>query len=102
MLNLVVPRVKMIAIKDFFWEQTAKGWRQRHCPLGEGMVDWTTFLGTLAQHGFHGPLSLHLEYEIAGATPAQRHDNTLRAVERDFTFLKDTLAQSYGTAGNVA
>jgi L-ribulose-5-phosphate 3-epimerase len=100
-LNLVAPRVKMIAVKDFFWEKTGTGWRQRHCPLGEGMVDWTAFLGTLARHGFHGPLSLHVEYEIGGATPAQKHENTLRAVERDFTFLKDGLVASYGTAGNL-
>ena len=38
--HLVAPRLKMIALKDFFWEKTAKGWVIQNCPMGEGAVDW--------------------------------------------------------------
>jgi L-ribulose-5-phosphate 3-epimerase len=89
----------MVAIKDFFWEKTAKGWQQRNCPLGEGMVDWKEFFTALAKAGFHGPVSLHLEYEIPGATTAARQENTLAAAARDLAFLKEHLAKAYDASG---
>jgi L-ribulose-5-phosphate 3-epimerase len=98
-LNLVSPRLKMVAIKDFFWEKTTKGWQQRNCPLGEGMVPWKDFFAMLAKAGFHGPVSLHLEDEIPGATAGLKQDNTLAAAARDLAFLKAGLAQAYGGAG---
>jgi sugar phosphate isomerase/epimerase len=98
-LNLVAPRLKMIAVKDFFWEKGTKGWQQRNCPLGEGMVDWGQFFAALAKGGFQGPVSLHMEYEIAGATPAAREENTLAAAARDLAFLKARLAEAYAGAG---
>jgi sugar phosphate isomerase/epimerase len=98
-LNLIAPRLKMVAIKDFFWEKAPGGWRQRNCPLGEGMVDWKAFFSALAQAGFRGPVSLHVEYEIPGATPAARQDNTLAAATRDLAFLKAGLAEAYAGPG---
>jgi len=94
-LNLVAPRLKMVAIKDFFWEKAPKGWQQRNCPLGEGMVDWKEYFTALARAGFHGPVSLHLEYEIPGATAAARQENTAAAAARDLAFLKAGLAKAY-------
>jgi sugar phosphate isomerase/epimerase len=41
--HLVLPRLKMVAVKDCAWERTAKGWRLENCPLGEGLVDWEWF-----------------------------------------------------------
>ena len=101
-LNLVSPRLKMVAIKDFFWEKTTKGWQQRNCPLGGGMVDWKDFFGMLTKAGFHGPVSLHLEYEIPGATARVKQDNTLAAAARDLAFLKAGLAEAYAGAGAVS
>jgi sugar phosphate isomerase/epimerase len=98
-LNLVAPRLKMIAVKDFFWEKAARGWQQRNCPLGEGMVDWKQFFAALAKSGFQGPVSLHMEYEIAGASTAAREENTLAAAARDLAFLKARLAEAYAHAG---
>jgi sugar phosphate isomerase/epimerase len=76
--RLVAPRLKMVAVKDCRWTKSAKGWEVENCPLGEGQVDWT-FVGTaLGDANFRGPISLHLEYEIA---PGTRH--TLDAAVRD-------------------
>ncbi|HEY2943959.1 MAG TPA: sugar phosphate isomerase/epimerase family protein [Vicinamibacteria bacterium] len=97
-LNLVAPRLKVIAVKDFFWEKTAKGWQQRNCPLGEGMVPWTDFFAALARSGFRGPVSLHMEYDVAGATRAEKEANTLTAAARDLAFLKARLSEAYGSA----
>lgn len=93
--NLVAPRLKMIAVKDFYWEKSAKGWRIVNCPLGEGMVDWRQYFKLLRQANFHGPVSLHLEYEIPGATAAAKEENTFAAAQRDLQFLKARLAEAY-------
>jgi sugar phosphate isomerase/epimerase len=98
-LNVVAPRLKMVAIKDFFWEKGPQGWRERNCPLGEGMVDWKAFFAALARSGFRGPVSLHLEYEIPGATAAGKQEATLAAAARDLSFLKTGLAGAYAGAG---
>ncbi len=98
-LNLVAPRIKMIAVKDSYWEKTSRGWRQINCPLGEGMVDWKTYFKTLRQANFHGPISLHLEYDIPGRTDAEKEENTLVAAARDLAFLKARLLEAYTTEG---
>ncbi len=95
--DLVSPRLKMIAVKDFYWEKTpAKGWREINCPLGEGMVPWKAYFKLLTQAGFHGPVSLHLEYEIPGSSAASKEENTLVAAQRDLEFLKRGLGEAYG------
>lgn len=81
--RLVLPRLKMIALKDFYWTKGAKGWRIEDCPLGEGQVDWSWFGSTLRESTFSGPISLHFEYDIPGATAQERTRRTLDAAVRD-------------------
>ena len=97
-LNLIAPRLKMVAVKDFFWEKGPKGWEQRNCPLGQGMVDWKEFFSALARGGFHGPVSLHIEYEIPGPARVKR-ENSLAAAAQDLAFLKAGLARAYAGEG---
>jgi sugar phosphate isomerase/epimerase len=97
-LDLVAPRLSMISLKDFFWEKSGGSWQQRNCPIGEGMVDWKRFFAMLAKARFHGPVSLHLEYDIAGATPAALEENTLAAAARDLAFVKARIAEAYSGA----
>ena len=94
--NLVMPRLKMVAVKDFWWEKTQTGWAARNCPLGEGMVDWKYLINALAAGGFQGPISLHLEYDVAGETSANKEKNILAALHRDLQFLKARLREGYG------
>jgi sugar phosphate isomerase/epimerase len=97
-LNLAAPRIKMIAVKDSYWEKTSRGWRQVNCPLGEGMVDWKAYFKTLRQANFHGPVSLHLEYDIPSATKAAQEENTLVAAQRDLAFVQARLKEAYSPA----
>ena len=77
--NLALPRIKMIGAKDFFWLKTETGeWRETGCPLGQGMCRWKQFLPLVANAGFHGPISLHMEYTIPGVS-----DNQGIAISRD-------------------
>jgi L-ribulose-5-phosphate 3-epimerase len=94
--NLAAPRIFMIAIKDFVWAKSVPGgWQQKMVPLGEGMVDWPAYFKLLAQLNYQGPISLHVEYEIPGATARERLENTIAAVKRDFAFLKAGIRQAY-------
>jgi sugar phosphate isomerase/epimerase len=89
--HLVTPRLKMIAVKDFFWEKTARGWTIQNCPMGEGAVDWTWFGGAMRQAKFDGPVSLHLEYDIPGSTAAERTRRTLEAAVKDLAVARRAL-----------
>lgn len=93
--NIASSRLPMIALKDFFWEKTPTGSRVQNCPMGEGMVNWKAYFALLAKARFHGPVSLHLEYTIPGATPDAVEQNTLAAAARDLAFVKARFAEAY-------
>jgi sugar phosphate isomerase/epimerase len=96
--GVVAPRLFMIAVKDFHWEKTPKGWRQKNCPLGEGMVDWPRYFRMLAAAKFHGPLSLHLEYDLPGGAPEEMQKHILDAAAKDLAFVRAGLADAYGAS----
>jgi sugar phosphate isomerase/epimerase len=85
-LRLAMPRLKMLAVKDFYWEKTAGKWKMRMCPLGQGMVDWPKVFSMLAAAKFTGPISLHCEYNP---------DDVLTAIAADHTWLKKQLEAAY-------
>jgi sugar phosphate isomerase/epimerase len=89
--HLVAPRMKMMAIKDFVWHKSAKGWVIQNCPMGEGMVDWT-WLAAALKGKFNGPISLHIEYDIPGSTPEERTKRTIEAAIKDLAFARRALA----------
>jgi L-ribulose-5-phosphate 3-epimerase len=89
---LTAPRLKMIAVKDMFWEKGPKGWSIQSCPMGEGMLDWAWFSTALVRSSFAGPISVHLEYRIAGTTPDEIRRNTMDAAKRDLAFTKRQVA----------
>jgi sugar phosphate isomerase/epimerase len=86
-LNRIAPRIFMTSIKDFTWERSNQGWREHWVPLGEGMVDWKYYFHALRGVGFHGPISLHIEYNPGGATASAKEDNLLAAAQRDLEFI---------------
>ena len=90
--HLVLPRLKMIALKDFRWMQTQKGWEIDNCPMGEGMVDWTWMAAAFRTARFRGPVSLHFEYELPGRTADERTRRTLEAASKDLEFARKLFA----------
>ena len=93
--KMIAPRIKMIAVKDFFWAKGPKGWITQNCPLGEGMVDWKEFFRMLAAANFHGPVSLHQEYEPLGEGGSKNAANVLAAAKKDRDFLKARITEAY-------
>jgi hypothetical protein len=54
--------------------------------MGEGAVDWAWAGKTITAAKFRGPISLHFEYEIPGATAQERTRRTLDAAVKDLGF----------------
>jgi len=73
-LRVALPRLKGVAVQDFYWAKTGGKWAMKMCPLGEGMVDWTLFFRILAEAHFTGPLSIHFDYQADDAPGAQAKD----------------------------
>lgn len=86
-LELVLPRLKMVAMKDAYWEKANGKWRPKWVPLGEGMVDWSEVYRGFAKVGFTGPITLHVEYAAK---------DELDAIAHDLAFMKKQAAAAYG------
>ena len=97
-LQMAAPHVRMLAIKDFYWEKGTNGrWRVVDCPVGDGMVDWKAFGVELRKASFSGPMSLHVEYDPGGRTPVEKTERMLEAAVRDRTRLVSLLGEDTGT-----
>ena len=87
-LRLALPRIKMIAARDFVWAKDSAGvWKAVPCPLGEGIVEWPKVFAALARSKFSGPVSIHIDYQP---------ENELAAVRRDTDFVRKHIRAAYG------
>ncbi len=82
-MQVALTRLKMVAVKDFYWEKREGKWRTVWCPLGEGMVDWKKVFARLARANFAGPITLHVEYDP---------EDVPAAIGRDFVYLKKQMS----------
>lgn len=104
--NLSMPRLKMIAAKDFVWKQTGPHeWRSVTCPMGEGMARWKEYLRSVAQSGFHGPISLQQEFAIPGAAAPSgialskaTTGKVMEVAKVNLDYLKSAVNEAYGGA----
>ncbi len=70
--QLLLPKIKMIVLKDFKWEKSGGKWQIFNTPIGEGMVDFTGYFKKLKKAGVKPPVSLHCEYSMGGAERGDR------------------------------
>ena len=86
-LELALPRLKMVAVRDFKWDRETIGLpRMLPCPLGEGIVDWPKFFAVLAKARFAGPVSLQVDYQPKSKTAA---------IRKDLAFLRQQIDAAY-------
>lgn len=86
-LATVTPRLKMVALKDFYWSKGKDGkWKVQWCPIGQGMVDWQKFFLAFAASRFTGPLTLHVEYETK---------DELAAIAKDYEYIRKVMDSAY-------
>jgi len=81
-LEAALPRIRMITLRDIRREKE----QLTPCPLGEGVVDWPMFFGSLARARFSGPLTLQLDY---------RPPDKLQAIQHDVEFARKQLNTAY-------
>ena len=86
-LRFALPRLKMVALKDFYWEKQKGRWQVKWCPMGEGMVNWPRVFSAFAGAHFSGPISLHVEYDPP---------DEMGAIARDLEFIKKQVKAAYG------
>lgn len=85
-LRLALPRLKAVAVQDFTWAKNGTGWKMQMCPLGQGVVDWTSFFRILAEAKFTGPISIHQEYTI---------QDQLGAMNKDLEFVRAEVKKAW-------
>lgn len=98
-LKLVAPLIKSIVIKDFKWGKVDGKWKPINVPLGEGMVDFTTYFSALKKYKIKVPVSLHLEYDLGGAehgasTISMDKKEVFNQMKKDLTFLRTKWANA--------
>ncbi len=71
-LKLLQSQIKVIVLKDFKWGQVNGKWEAINVPVGEGMVDFTSYFKLLKHYKLKPPVSLHLEYDLGGAKKGNR------------------------------
>ena len=95
------PHLRGIAVKDFVWAKDANGnWRPQWKPLGEGMVHLPQLFAMIADSGFSGPLQLHFEYPLGGASDSRgtavvNREVVYSEMKRDLGKLRGYLAQAH-------
>jgi sugar phosphate isomerase/epimerase len=71
-LQAALPRLAAIALSDVTLSEADPN--PRLCPMGEGVIDWKKFFAILAAAHFHGPVSMHMDYETHSEVNAMKKD----------------------------
>jgi sugar phosphate isomerase/epimerase len=82
--HLVQRHFTAVFVKDFLWERTDNGWRERWVPLGDGMVE-KSFFTWLKATSFDGPISQHHEYDHGEGRPM------IAKMQKDLKVLREWL-----------
>ena len=92
-MNLLLPRITMVAVKDFRWLRASdKRYSEAEFgPLGDGEVRWDEVFALLKKAKFSGPISLHVEYTTAQDNSRAERERVAKLVGRDFSFLLKSL-----------
>lgn len=88
-LRLVRDHIRTLVLKDFKWAYRNGTWQVLNMPIGEGMVDFTSFFKFLKKEGITVPAILHLEYPLGGAEHG--HSNITLAKEIVFEAMRRDL-----------
>jgi sugar phosphate isomerase/epimerase len=97
-LQVIQPYIKTIAVKDFNWVKQNNKWQANTVPLGEGIVDYKTYLDKIKEYKFNGPISLHCEFPLGGAEDGAKQltiskDSFMQAVKKELSTLKGWLEE---------
>jgi len=87
--DVIKPHIIALSVKDFHWLPKKEGSRflkARHCPLGEGQVDYKKFLKLFKKDFEKSLVTLHIEYLKGESVQAN-----IDAMKKDFAVLKKSM-----------
>jgi len=92
-LKLIGPYIKSIDVKDFQWAKKEGKWVAEIVPLGEGLVNYKSYLNSLKLYGVNVPVSMHFEYSLGGAehgatTLTIDRNDVIKAMQKDLNGFK--------------
>ncbi|GAA4107939.1 sugar phosphate isomerase/epimerase [Aquimarina addita] len=92
--RLIQDHINSLVIKDFKWGISNGKWKPIYTPLGEGMVDFNSYLFLLKKLNINVPISLHYEYDLGGAehggtTLSISHKEVFARMKKDVIFLRE-------------
>jgi sugar phosphate isomerase/epimerase len=91
-LELLGPRIRMVAVKDFAWTSEPGRpkvvWKDRQVPLANGIVPWPEFFASLNSLHYDGPVSLHSEYKGSHSWRDLSTDELIAQTAEDLAFVK--------------
>ena len=96
-LNLLSSKIGSLAIKDFHWEFQNGRARTTHVPLGEGLVDFTTFVKTIKELNIDVPITLHIEYPLLSKKEEnlsllKKQAIMIGVIKKDVQFLRNLIS----------
>jgi sugar phosphate isomerase/epimerase len=97
-LELLGPRIRMVAVKDFGWKATPgrpkARWSSQLVPLREGLVPWPEVFATLRSLAFDGPISLHSEYQGGHSWRDLTTPELIAQTAEDLAFVRELMADA--------
>lgn len=91
-LQYIQPHINTLVVKDFRWEKKNGKWQVHNTPIGEGMVDFTSFFKMLKEMDITAPVSVHYEYEMPehnkSLSKQQMLTQTIEVMKKDLTAAK--------------
>ncbi|MCC6424371.1 MAG: sugar phosphate isomerase/epimerase [Phycisphaerales bacterium] len=83
-IEMVGKYLSIVELQDVYLERIAdgdQGMHRRHwTTAGRGAGAWTKVFETLVRHGFHGPLTMHAEFEVPAGESFEK------LLERDMAY----------------
>lgn len=98
-LKLLVPWIRITAIKDFVWTREKGKWAAGSVPLGQGMTDFKTYFRLVKDLAIRGPISMHFEYPMTAQPEksmpkAEARKQVVAAMKKDVATLRQWLKQA--------
>ena len=100
-LRLIAPWIKVLALKDYIWEQNSTGkWKDKVVPLGEGMVDFDAYLNEIKKLKIPTNFTMHNMYDLGGAelgslAPSMSEETIFRKIKKDMDFIEFLYPTTY-------
>ncbi|MEZ4775962.1 MAG: sugar phosphate isomerase/epimerase family protein [Bacteroidia bacterium] len=96
-LQRIAPHINTLDFKDFVWGMNDGKMEVKNVPMGEGMVNFDSYIGMLRKLKVDVPVSLHYEYDLGGAEHGNRDISidksaVAAAMKKDLEFLRKLLS----------